>query len=1086
MAGFRIDVHPFQGNHVTAPIYAGFQSGSHSIQVRRAWPLAVSVILPHRFQPSGAASAQLSPVRPSFSETPLGRVRLLPLAVTCPVEPPSEEESIPAACLRYMPGPAATAVEAWVAPATAASIYPAIALRQQKYDAQIAPAALVPNYCQEFSTVPAPQALATFVVPVMAAPAAPQIAIEKPGFPAIAAALPRLTLTAAGELQPVGAAEAAERFVAVSAAGAVAFPALIAMPGVAGLTDAETTQSAEQTIVPAARTTPVAISAGEAAGSPAVAPAASAVPYAAPIALPGSVSGQALTPAASRAHLPIAEAEAREAVTAASVAGAVPYAAASALPSAAGLADFAKRRLACAGYLTVPRAEAAEMPVEMRSRGVIAYAMATALPVASALTLDTSLDPQQDDIIPEAVTEFQPVPAAEAAETFTVPAFAAAAGFPAATRMPGLAAVAAAEPGRVLPNCPFVAGPAAQPVEQFVAPSVAAPIEFPIPAAIAPPASSITVAETHVASSSRLARSTQAEPVETDAQAKARLRPVEFPPEAARLSFHLQPAAGPLADPARTQQPAPELPAAAPRTQELPMRTAAILQFPGAAAIAKPGSDTGKPRTAQVAPAAESTEAEPAESMPAPAKIVPMPASPRVVAPAAHLTVAGGSQLSPVDFEALFPFPQAPETDPARRPGALEPVAAARARFGMGQPERPAPAIPAPGIIALEFYCQRVAGVASQGLRWIETDLGTINPPFGLTVAADKPEDLLAKTRKAAAPAKVRELPLPRKHYKGEGIGYLGKIAAGLLVAAFLWTGGRMMSSNGRTATSELSAPGESTPVTASSRGAGDPGAPAPTGTLARVKQKIAERAAVEVADTFRGGMQAWGGTATTMAAGWSKHPDGYMRTGELALFSPSKDFKDYRLEFYGQIESKSMGWAVRARDKQNYQAMKFTVVEPGLRPIIAMVHYPVVGGKRGHRVETPLSVMVHNHRPYHVTVDVRGNHFTTSIEGEEVDSFTDDTLASGGIGFFSEAGEKARLYWTKVSKNQDWLGRMGAYLSADGSRRTAGLQGPGGKREPWQPGDPFQGEPTLAAAFLGFTKFKNFSQKRRIPSWIC
>jgi len=165
---------------------------------------------------------------------------------------------------------------------------------------------------------------------------------------------------------------------------------------------------------------------------------------------------------------------------------------------------------------------------------------------------------------------------------------------------------------------------------------------------------------------------------------------------------------------------------------------------------------------------------------------------------------------------------------------------------------------------------------------------------------------------------------------------------------------------------------------------------------------------------------------------------------------------------------------------------MKFTVVEPGLRPIIAMVHYPVVGGKRGHRVETPLSVMVHNHRPYHVTVDVRGNHFTTSIEGDEVDSFTDDTLASGGIGFFSEAGEKARLYWTKVSKNQDWLGRMCAYLSADGARRTAGLQGPGGKREPWQPGDPFQGEPTLAAAFLGFTKFKNFSQKRRIPSWIC
>jgi hypothetical protein len=177
----------------------------------------------------------------------------------------------------------------------------------------------------------------------------------------------------------------------------------------------------------------------------------------------------------------------------------------------------------------------------------------------------------------------------------------------------------------------------------------------------------------------------------------------------------------------------------------------------------------------------------------------------------------------------------------------------------------------------------------------------------------------------------------------------------------------------------------------------------------------------------------------------------------------------------------------VRARDKQNYQAMKFTVIEPGLRPIIAMIHYPVVGGKKGHRIQTPLSVMVHNNHPYHVTVDVAGNHFTTSIEGEEVDSFTDDTLASGGVGFFSEAGEKARLYWTKVSKNQDWLGRICSYLTADGARRSAGIQAPTPFPQiPQRPGDPFPGESTVAAAFIGFARLSNNSQKRRIPSWIC
>ena len=89
------------------------------------------------------------------------------------------------------------------------------------------------------------------------------------------------------------------------------------------------------------------------------------------------------------------------------------------------------------------------------------------------------------------------------------------------------------------------------------------------------------------------------------------------------------------------------------------------------------------------------------------------------------------------------------------------------------------------------------------------------------------------------------------------------------------------------------------------------------------------------------------------------------------------------------------------------------------------MVHYAVVGGKAGRSVEVPLSVMIHNDTPYHVAVQVRGHQYTASMEGQEVDSWTDDVLPSGGVGFFSQAGEKARLYWMKVYKNDDWLGRV-------------------------------------------------------------
>ena len=162
-------------------------------------------------------------------------------------------------------------------------------------------------------------------------------------------------------------------------------------------------------------------------------------------------------------------------------------------------------------------------------------------------------------------------------------------------------------------------------------------------------------------------------------------------------------------------------------------------------------------------------------------------------------------------------------------------------------------------------------------------------------------------------------------------------------------------------------------------------------------------------------------------------------------MFQPTLNFTDYRMEFFGQIENKSMSWVVRGKDTQNYYAMKFNVVEPGLRPVISMVHYAVVGGKAGRKVEMPLSVMVHNDTPYHVAVDVRGSHYVASIEGQQVDEWTDDSLVAGGVGFFSEAGARARIYWMKVSKNDDWLGHICGYLAGgtDTPSDTAWLERP-------------------------------------------
>jgi len=384
-----------------------------------------------------------------------------------------------------------------------------------------------------------------------------------------------------------------------------------------------------------------------------------------------------------------------------------------------------------------------------------------------------------------------------------------------------------------------------------------------------------------------------------------------------------------------------------------------------------------------------------------------------------------------------------------------------------------APGMPEPDFIPPDFHCQNVRGAAVYRLEWHAPEIAPLPPRFAVRAALDRLEELVP--RKAAP--KTRRPGNAGMHRMVEAI------AAGLFVAVGLWFGADAASTLKKTATAgpELTSVGTSPTIPA-------PPMVAAKGPVNWVRSAIAKRAAVELTDTFHAGMEAWSAPPKSWAPGWTRHAEGYVNTGQLALYRPSAVYSNYRLEFFAQIESKSMGWVVRARDLKNYYAMKFTVVEPGLRPIIAMVHYPVVGGKTGKRVEVPLAVMVHNDTPYHVAVQVQGNRVITSIEGQEVDQWTDDTLASGGVGFFSEPGEQARLYWMKLSANNDFLGKVCAYLSggsAAGSQTTAEwrrLESPADMPQPDPDGAPPKrpADVVLAAAGTGRRNFR----ERGIQSW--
>src|SRR5207302_6142467 len=154
-----------------------------------------------------------------------------------------------------------------------------------------------------------------------------------------------------------------------------------------------------------------------------------------------------------------------------------------------------------------------------------------------------------------------------------------------------------------------------------------------------------------------------------------------------------------------------------------------------------------------------------------------------------------------------------------------------------------------------------------------------------------------------------------------------------------------------------------------------------------------------------------------------------------LAIYRPTLELTDYRLEFLAQIDQNAMGFVFRATDLNNYYAVKFVIAQPGPLPIVHILRYSVVQGREGPRVSRPVPVTVRNDMSYHVRLDVSGHDFTLMLQDRIADHWSDSRLTQGGVGFFCEKGERVRLRWVEVSHQYDALGRMCAYLSPNGNQ---------------------------------------------------
>lgn len=141
----------------------------------------------------------------------------------------------------------------------------------------------------------------------------------------------------------------------------------------------------------------------------------------------------------------------------------------------------------------------------------------------------------------------------------------------------------------------------------------------------------------------------------------------------------------------------------------------------------------------------------------------------------------------------------------------------------------------------------------------------------------------------------------------------------------------------------------------------------------------------------------------------WFADRPGSAKSRHVDVLKGSLTERDYRLVFEGEVESGALGWVFRAADKSFY-VEKIQTITPGREPVMALVHFAVINGQEQARSQTPLPIQAHLDTVYKVRMDIIGDRFTTWVQDQKIDQWSDSQLAAGGVGLYYENGDSAKL----------------------------------------------------------------------------
>ncbi len=206
-------------------------------------------------------------------------------------------------------------------------------------------------------------------------------------------------------------------------------------------------------------------------------------------------------------------------------------------------------------------------------------------------------------------------------------------------------------------------------------------------------------------------------------------------------------------------------------------------------------------------------------------------------------------------------------------------------------------------------------------------------------------------------------------------------------------------------------------------------------GTVSRLVGMVVDRmpknatGGLQIEDKFQAGLRNWLPAPGTGMSGW-RIDNGLMRPGGLRIWDESRNLADYSFQFEGRVESRSLGWVVRAPNHNNYYAAKLSIPERGGNARPEIIRFSVIQGQESRRQHFPIPVVLEKGEFYEYEVRAVGDRILTIIGGRVVDQWRDARFRTGGVGFFSERGDKSSIRWAKLQEGESIADKLRSYLT--------------------------------------------------------